>query len=79
MNLCQLMRTVVRVLGVFTEIGFLMFVCTFLLKSGNNFEILCYHPTSNLIDVSNHSDNFANNFLNSNCTVHSKLLEWLVL
>ena len=33
---------------------------------------------SNLTDVSNYSDNFANYFLNSNCTIHSKLLQWLV-
>ena len=38
-----------------------------------------YRTTSNLTDVSNYSDSFANYFLISNCTVHSKLPQLVVL
>ena len=38
-----------------------------------------YRTNSNLTDVSNYSDNFVNYFLTSNCTVHSKILELVVL
>lgn len=41
LNECQLMRTDVRILGIFTESGFLMSLY-FPTYSGNDFDILCY-------------------------------------
>ena len=38
-----------------------------------------YRTTSNLTDISNYLDSFANYFLTSNSTIHLKFLEWVTL
>ena len=48
-------------------------------RSGCGLMDRLYRTTSNLTDVSNYSDSFANYFLTSNCTIHLKFVGLVIL